>query len=113
MAGITPPQMASAPTSSAASAAVYDRWFQVADNDHDGRVTAQDAVPFLERSGLPREMLAKVSAAEALLAPLKPHERTARCGIVRTLPRHAAACACLCLPSAACRVSMAWRAGNG
>lgn len=39
---------------------VYDRWFQFADGDRDGRVTGKDAVVFFEKSGLPREVLAKV-----------------------------------------------------
>lgn len=38
----------------------YDRWFQLADSDNDGRVTGKDAVGFFEKSGLPREVLAKV-----------------------------------------------------
>lgn len=38
----------------------YDRWFQLADSDRDGRVTGGDAVAFFGRSGLPRETLATV-----------------------------------------------------
>ncbi|GLC45016.1 hypothetical protein PLESTM_001675900 [Pleodorina starrii] len=38
----------------------YDRWFQSADSDRDGRVTGGDAVAFFGRSGLPREVLATV-----------------------------------------------------
>ncbi|GIL50072.1 hypothetical protein Vafri_6390 [Volvox africanus] len=38
----------------------YDRWFQAADSDRDGRVTGSDAVTFFGRSGLPREVLATV-----------------------------------------------------
>mmetsp|Transcript_19149 Transcript_19149/g.32938 ORF Transcript_19149/g.32938 Transcript_19149/m.32938 type:complete len:548 (+) Transcript_19149:333-1976(+) len=38
----------------------YDRLFQYADSDRDGRVTGKDAVVFFEKSGLPRETLAKV-----------------------------------------------------
>ena len=34
----------------------YDRWFQTADSDRDGRVTGGDAVTFFGRSGLPREV---------------------------------------------------------
>lgn len=41
-------------------ATVYDRWFQYADQDKDGRVTGKDAVGFFERSDLPREVLFKV-----------------------------------------------------
>jgi EH domain-containing protein 1 len=37
-------------------------WFQAADTDHDGRLTGADAVKFFERSGLPRDQLAKVWA---------------------------------------------------
>ncbi|KAF6256286.1 P-loop containing nucleoside triphosphate hydrolase protein [Scenedesmus sp. NREL 46B-D3] len=44
--------------SAIANAATYDRWFKVADQDQDGRVTAQ--MHFFKRSGLPKEMLAKV-----------------------------------------------------
>ncbi|KAF8073195.1 EHD1 [Scenedesmus sp. PABB004] len=43
-----------------ANAAIYDRWFKVADADQDGRVTGADAVAFFQRSGLPKEVLAKV-----------------------------------------------------
>ncbi|GFH15321.1 uncharacterized protein HaLaN_11525 [Haematococcus lacustris] len=39
---------------------VYDRWFAFADTDRDGRVTGKDAVSFFEKSGLPRDVLAKV-----------------------------------------------------
>ena len=39
---------------------VYDAWFQFADSDRDGRVTGKDAVGFFEKSGLSREVLAKV-----------------------------------------------------
>jgi len=39
---------------------IFDRWFQFADGDHDGRVTGKDAVVFFEKSGLPRDVLAKV-----------------------------------------------------
>ncbi|WIA09631.1 hypothetical protein OEZ85_009020 [Tetradesmus obliquus] len=46
--------------SAIANAATYDRWFKVADQDQDGRVTGPDAVTFFKRSGLPKEMLAKV-----------------------------------------------------
>ena len=46
--------------SSAANAAVFDRWFALADNDGDGRVTGGDAVGFFTRSGLPKDALAKV-----------------------------------------------------
>lgn len=38
----------------------FDRLFQFADTDRDGRVTGKDAVVFFEKSGLPREVLAKV-----------------------------------------------------
>lgn len=44
----------------AANTAGYDRWFAIADSDRDGRVTGKDAVEFFQRSGLPREVLAKV-----------------------------------------------------
>ncbi len=43
-----------------ANAVHYDRWFQTADSDRDGRVTGGDAVAFFGRSGLPRETLATV-----------------------------------------------------
>mmetsp|Transcript_11752 Transcript_11752/g.21123 ORF Transcript_11752/g.21123 Transcript_11752/m.21123 type:complete len:544 (-) Transcript_11752:1029-2660(-) len=43
-----------------ANNALYDRWFQVADSDRDGRVTGKDAVQFFEKSGLPRDALARV-----------------------------------------------------
>eukprot|EP00879_Flechtneria_rotunda_P003023 GHRR01003241.1.p1 GENE.GHRR01003241.1~~GHRR01003241.1.p1 ORF type:complete len:568 (+),score=176.91 GHRR01003241.1:379-2082(+) len=43
-----------------ANAATYDKWFKVADGDQDGRVTGGDAVTFFQRSGLPKEVLAKV-----------------------------------------------------
>ncbi|CAL5220728.1 g2786 [Coccomyxa viridis] len=38
----------------------FAQWFRVADTDSDGRLTGADAVRFFERSGLPRELLAKV-----------------------------------------------------
>ncbi|EFN59109.1 hypothetical protein CHLNCDRAFT_33853 [Chlorella variabilis] len=41
---------------------LYWRWFQMADTDRDGRLTGADAVRFFERSGLARELLAKVWA---------------------------------------------------
>ncbi|CAD7698842.1 unnamed protein product [Ostreobium quekettii] len=43
-------------------AAVYDKWFVFADKDNDGRLSGPDAVQFFERSGLPRDILAKVWA---------------------------------------------------
>jgi EH domain-containing protein 1 len=39
---------------------LYDKWFQFSDSDNDGKVTGKDAVSFFERSGLPRETLAKI-----------------------------------------------------
>lgn len=39
---------------------VYDQWFKVADSDQDGRVTGKDAVDFFGKSGLNRDVLAKV-----------------------------------------------------
>ncbi|CAL8464390.1 g3925 [Coccomyxa elongata] len=39
---------------------LYAQWFRVADKDADGKLTGADAVRFFERSGLPRELLAKV-----------------------------------------------------
>ncbi|GFR42201.1 hypothetical protein Agub_g3092, partial [Astrephomene gubernaculifera] len=45
---------------SPSNAVHYDRWFQTADADRDGRVTGADAVAFFGRSGLPREVLATV-----------------------------------------------------
>ncbi|EFJ53160.1 hypothetical protein VOLCADRAFT_55400 [Volvox carteri f. nagariensis] len=45
---------------SSSNAVHYDRWFQSADSDRDGRVTGGDAVAFFGRSGLPREVLATV-----------------------------------------------------
>ncbi|GAX73326.1 hypothetical protein CEUSTIGMA_g780.t1 [Chlamydomonas eustigma] len=42
------------------NALVYDRWFQFADQDRDGRVTGKDAVIFFEKSELSREVLFKV-----------------------------------------------------
>ncbi|GMH45278.1 hypothetical protein BSKO_13235 [Bryopsis sp. KO-2023] len=38
----------------------YDKWFAYADSDEDGRLSGPDAVKFFERSGLPRDILAKV-----------------------------------------------------
>jgi len=42
------------------NAVLYDRWFKLADSDMDSRLTGADAVAFFRRSGLPREVLAKV-----------------------------------------------------
>lgn len=39
---------------------IFDRWFQFADRDSDGRVTGKDAVGFFEKSELPRDVLFKV-----------------------------------------------------
>mmetsp|Transcript_2243 Transcript_2243/g.6668 ORF Transcript_2243/g.6668 Transcript_2243/m.6668 type:complete len:552 (+) Transcript_2243:276-1931(+) len=41
---------------------MFATWFQAADADADGRLTGPDAVKFFERSGLPRDQLAKVWA---------------------------------------------------
>eukprot|EP00873_Tetraselmis_striata_P019974 jgi/Tetstr1/440238/TSEL_028589.t1 len=41
-------------------AALYRQWFDIADKDGDERLTGKDAVHFFARSGLTREMLAKV-----------------------------------------------------
>jgi hypothetical protein len=38
---------------------IFDRWFQFADRDSDGRVTGKDAVGFFEKSELPRDVLFK------------------------------------------------------
>ncbi|KAI8474973.1 MAG: P-loop containing nucleoside triphosphate hydrolase protein [Monoraphidium minutum] len=43
-----------------ANAATYERWFKAADADMDGRVTGADAVAFFRRSGLSRDVLARV-----------------------------------------------------
>jgi hypothetical protein len=81
------------PQSNGSNALVYDRWFTYADSDRDGRVTGkvctfshwlahhtqlmwskqnlttshavpwQDAVGFFEKSGLSREVLAKVGVS--------------------------------------------------
>lgn len=40
--------------------ALYDQWFAIADSDGDGRITGAHAVQFFGRSGLPREVLARV-----------------------------------------------------
>ncbi|KAL3143092.1 hypothetical protein ABBQ38_003366 [Trebouxia sp. C0009 RCD-2024] len=41
---------------------LYSSWFQLADADHDNKLTGPDAVKFFERSQLPRPVLAKVWA---------------------------------------------------
>lgn len=41
---------------------VIDDWFAFADSDGDGRITGHDAVSFFTRSGLPKDVLAKVWA---------------------------------------------------
>ena len=41
---------------------VYTQWWNIADKNHDGRVTGSDAVEFFQRSGLTRDQLAKVWA---------------------------------------------------
>lgn len=41
---------------------LYSSWFDLADTDHDNKLTGPDAVKFFERSGLPRPVLAKVWA---------------------------------------------------
>ena len=55
--------------------AVYDRWFQYADQDRDGRVTGKDAVGFFERSDLSREVLFKVSRQMCMHASMKYRAR--------------------------------------
>jgi EH domain-containing protein 1 len=42
--------------------ASYGSWFQLADEDQDGRLTGGDAVKFFSRSGLAKDMLAKIWA---------------------------------------------------
>lgn len=49
-----------APASAQPNSVVFDRWFAIADADCDGRVTGQDAVLFFARSGLPKDVLARV-----------------------------------------------------
>lgn len=39
---------------------LYNRWFAAADRDRDGRITGQEAVMFLTRSGLPQATLGKI-----------------------------------------------------
>lgn len=39
---------------------LFDRWFRVADQDRDGRISGQEAVAFYQRSGLNQETLFKV-----------------------------------------------------
>jgi hypothetical protein len=39
---------------------VYRKWFPLADEDGDGRVTGGDAVKFFALSGLPKKTLARV-----------------------------------------------------
>lgn len=48
------------PRDQGADRGAFDRLFQFADTDRDGRVTGKDAVVFFEKSGLAREVLAKV-----------------------------------------------------
>ena len=48
---------------------LYNRWFQTADTDRDGRVMGQEAVAFLTRSGLPPATLGKIWEVAAQGAP--------------------------------------------
>eukprot|EP00884_Botryococcus_braunii_P005177 jgi/Botrbrau1/14660/Bobra.0108s0021.1 len=41
---------------------LYASWFPLADTDHDGRISGENAVKFLDRSGLDRQVLAKIWA---------------------------------------------------
>ncbi|KAK9806972.1 hypothetical protein WJX72_009114 [[Myrmecia] bisecta] len=50
------------PLKSADTERLYAAYFYIADADHDGKVQGGDAVKFFERSGLPRDLLAKVWA---------------------------------------------------
>ena len=39
---------------------LFDAWYRIADVDRDGKVGGGEAVPFLQRSGLPKDVLFKV-----------------------------------------------------
>ena len=41
---------------------LFDSWYRIADVDKDGKVGGNEAVPFLQRSGLSKDALFKVSA---------------------------------------------------
>ena len=45
---------------------LFDRWFRVADQDRDGRISGQEAVAFYQRSGLNQETLFKVASYRVL-----------------------------------------------
>ena len=39
---------------------LFDSWYRIADVDKDGKVGGNEAVPFLQRSGLSKDALFKV-----------------------------------------------------
>jgi hypothetical protein len=39
---------------------LFDKWFKIADEDGDGKVSGGEAVKFFQRSGLPQPCLAEV-----------------------------------------------------
>lgn len=38
-----------------------ERWFAIADANHDGRIEGAEAISFFQKSGLPRETLKEVT----------------------------------------------------
>ena len=55
----TQPEPAADPPRAVSDEDVYKRWFGLADQDQDGRVTGKDAVEFFGLSGLPKEALSR------------------------------------------------------
>jgi len=61
--------------------ATYRRWFPLADDDNDGRVTGGDAVKFFALSGLPKPTLSRAwqLADSGRQGFLGPNSSCARC----------------------------------
>lgn len=88
--------------------AVYDRWFQYADQDRDGRVTGKDAVGFFERSDLSREVLFKVSRQLCMHASIAEAPCTAYMHAAASSCRVGACATCLAASAPAARALLTW-----
>lgn len=44
-----------------------ERWFAIADANHDGRIEGAEAISFFQKSGLPRETLKEVTMLAEML----------------------------------------------
>ena len=58
---------------------LFERWFAIADQDHDGMVSGIEAVEFFGRSSLSQETLFQVLLHSTFLRPSGSVERTNGC----------------------------------